>query len=115
MNMVKVKTAELEGAPLDWAVAKAAGWDFSKEFYRIMAQGYRPSTDWSQGGPLIEKYKLEIVQAGHGFACVKSWVFSCYDVDELHPEGSTHLIAAMRAIVAAKLGDEVEVPGELVG
>ena len=37
-----------------------------------------------------------------------------YDVQEIKYSGPTPLIAAMRCYVASKLGDEVDVPEELV-
>lgn len=121
MTMVEVKVSELSGAALDWAVAKIEGYDLMKHpFRRAFIEGvghvdYRPSTDWSQGGPLIERYSLEIVFDGsrnYGWRCVKDW---CYgEVNDTYPLGETHLIAACRAIVASKFGDAVSVPAELV-
>ena len=106
VKMIEVKTADLIGPALDWAVAKADGWDFSKEYYRIMVQGYCPSTDWSQGGPLIDKHNAYHHRDQRGQ--ITAWVegFRSY-------KGETRLIAACRAIVAAKLGDVVQVPEEL--
>jgi hypothetical protein len=119
--MNKVKTADLIGPALDWAVAYGLNGEpaFFEAFGarmlgRSITKGVidgsiRPSTDWSQGGHLIEKYRVgiycdyspdEVITAnvtGSGAVCV----------------GSTFLIAACRAIVAAKLGDEVEIPWQL--
>jgi len=134
MNMVKVKTAELEGAPLDWAVAVIEGHDVIVHgvgTYRYDKRGgihcckygctfgprsltsdsdeYSPSTDWSQGGPLIEKYRVSIIYSDE--ECdPRAWTD---DTAAWH--GPTPLIAACRAIVAARQGGVVEVPGELVG
>lgn len=123
MNMVKVKTAELEGAALDYAVACCLEECEVHDLYGIYMVGevdpgvnFKPSTDWSQGGPLIEKYGLSI---GGSFQGV---IHACVSVESLPKNsvvssqtGPTHLIAACRAIVAAKLGDVVDVPGDLVG
>jgi len=47
-----------------------------------------------------------------------NWVASVYNYAEadwhLHTEGTTPLIAAMRCYVASKLGDEVDIPTELI-
>ncbi len=111
-QMIGVKTAELIGAALNYATALANGWDFSRQFYQVMFRGYCPSTDWAQGGPLIEKY-------GIGLLSPKQSPCDCWHASTLHPDFTdyTHptnpLIAACRAIVAAKLGDVVSVPAEL--
>lgn len=118
-RMIEVKTADLIGPALDWAVGVAEGDQMETPASDVVWSkyhgAYSPSIDWSQGGPLIEKYRLEIVFSGsrsEGWECVKSW--RCAEVDDTYPVGETHLIAACRAIVAAKLGDVVGVPAELV-
>ena len=77
-------------------------------------EDYHPSTNWSQGGPIIE-------QEG-GFE-LKVWLESSPDTKcEAHIHnyegdwiafGPTPLIAAMRCFCASRLGDEVEVPDEI--
>lgn len=71
------------------------------------------STRWSQGGQIIEREKINLAFNGD------QW-WASYD----HPEhvvweraaacGNTPLIAAMRCYVASKLGDEVDIPEELL-
>jgi hypothetical protein len=107
-----MKTAELTGAALDWAVAKCEGAingdDLDIGF--ILEGGYSPSTDWAQGGPLIEREGMTIALDAFG------WEARHYD-GETEPwtmTGDTPLIAAMRCYVASKLGDDVVVPEELV-
>lgn len=113
MSMIEVKTDELSGAALDWAVAKVEGYDLMKHpFRRAFIDGvghvdYRPSTDWSQGGPLIEEYRVAIdyrALSKTWDAYCSGWMNGC----------ETPLIAACRAIVAARLGDTVQVPAELL-
>lgn len=127
MNMIEVKTADLIGPALDWAVAKSEAKENVKieqcrgadtpAFCVVLTSGvhWTPSTDWSQGGPLIEKYRLEIVFDGsrnEGWRCVKDW---CYgEVNDTYPLGETHLIAACRAVVASVFPNTVQVPAELV-
>ena len=107
---MKIKTSELTGAALDWAVGYIMG-----EKLRILdrqivwPEDYSPSTNWAQGGPIIEREGINIIQSG-------SW-FAEMDADHsggvIHAEGDTPLIAAMRCFVAAKWNDEVEIPEEL--
>ncbi len=66
---------------------------------------YQPSTDWAQGGPIIEKYGI--------FSGPHCDIFIAW-TDGTRWEGPTQLIAAMRCYVAGKLGDEVEIPAELL-
>lgn len=70
---------------------------------------FQYSTSWAQGGPIIG----EMLKSG-----VTTWDFRGVCFFELAEEnilqnGSTPLIAAMRAFVASKLGEEVEIPDEL--
>lgn len=121
---MKIKTAELTGAALDWAVATANGdypqWDAEWEvFYAANGDDMDYSTDWAQGGPIIEREMIQLtpkcmVNPLHGWAAA----FRSFDEDDdvyaLHRmRGKTPLIAAMRCYVASKLGDEVDVPDEL--
>ena len=65
---------------------------------------YSPSTDWAQGGPIIEREGIDIYQSG-------VWVA---EIGGNHTtEGPTPLIAAMRCYVASRLGDEVDIPEAL--
>ena len=114
---MKIKTADLLGPALDWAVAMCVGKIHGYK-YQLVDDcrhfiPYSPSTDWSQGGPIIERECLEVrVFAEHGAPDGGP-----YWISEHHPEvghGPTVLIAAMRCLVASRLGDEVDVPDELV-
>ena len=114
---MKIKTSELTGAALDWAVAKCEGHKVNVGFRNLTytpkgkrtLYAYTPSTNWTQGGPIIEREKI----ASNYSAKRDCWFAESYD--EKHVEaGPTPLIAAMRCYVASKLGDEVEVPDELL-
>lgn len=117
-GMIEVKVSELEGKALDWAVAKIEGYDLLRHpFRRAFIEGighidYRPSTDWSQGGPLIDNHLISLADPGkHGGI----WSAHILMVNTIQIcSGATPLIAACRAIVAAKLGDTVQVPAELL-
>lgn len=138
MKTVEVKVSELEGAALDWAVAVADGvqpilWDVccgngvtncnpseppecccNPEVQVAIGFGrWQPSTDWSQGGPLIEKYRPD-VQTNSDGQIAAYLNNSLSDPDPLAiGRGDTYMIAVCRAIVAAKLGDTVQIPAEL--
>ena len=67
-----MKTNELTGAALDWAVAKCEGIYFEDfEDFERYAPEY--STDWSQGGPIIEREGISLDQY-HDFP---NWAASC--------------------------------------
>lgn len=116
---MKIKTSELIGAALDWAVAKCEGtentWGRSRlkphEFYR----GHSYSTDWLQGGPILDREKIGLrgpsVLGANWVAFIDA--SGCSQGPQNRQVGTTSLIAAMRCYVASKLGDEVEVPDEL--
>ena len=103
-----MKTSELTGAALDWAVAKCEGVKLNEgNTLSNDCDVYSPSTDWAQGGPIIERKEIELVPKG------MHW--DAYADEDFHVpySGPTPLIAAMRCYVASKLGDEVEIPEEL--
>ena len=122
---MQIKTSELTGAALDWAVAtiiepECTTSDFLA--FRDSADGnYRCSTDWGQGGPIIEREMIQItphcmINPLYGWAAA----FRSFDEDDdvyalFRKRGKTPLVAAMRCYVTSKLGEFVEVPDELKG
>jgi hypothetical protein len=117
---MKIKTSELTGPALDWAVAKCDGVYFEnlREF-EDYALNY--CTDWEHGGPIIEREGLGVTQYNNipnrpenRWQCVKYYGgMRLGNYRPLMAYGPTPLIAAMRCYVASKLGDEVEIPEEL--
>lgn len=112
---MKTFAGDLEGAALDWAVAKAEGVEVhiaSGNVYphivrrKAFCTNYVPSTDWSHGGPIIEREKIDI-EFGH------TKCRAAYD-HEAPSFGPTPLIAAMRCYVSSKLGEEIDIPEELL-
>ena len=122
-----MKVSELTGAALDWAVAKCIyepddvvicdGRVFA---YDDATKGFNPATNWALGGPIIER-------EGIALDCLRTCfvIDSCVATSEMVREGdyyspvieftgSTPLIAAMRCYVASEMGEEVEVPEELL-
>ena len=109
---MKIKTSELTGAALDWAVAKCDQ-EWSDEDALLWVQDdeyqYTPSTDWAQGGPIIERERI----TWNGQSARICKYFGGHTWQNFEEFGPTPLIAAMRCYVASKLGDEVEIPEEL--
>ena len=104
---IKLKTSELTGAALDWAVAKCEVGDAINE----IDDPHFYSTDWALAGPIIERERIGFKYTGTAMEFV-AWVNGeLSTVNDQH--GPTPLIAAMRCYVASKLGDEVEVPNEM--
>lgn len=109
---------ELEKHADGYALIKAG---FRIELCKVHADGYKSALDaqawcfdedWSVGGPIIEREKIDIEHEPNGKAVVRAstWLngrgFRAY--------GPTPLIAAMRCLVSSRLGDEVEIPEEFL-
>ena len=117
-----MKTSDLTGAALDWAVAKCEGIELesgygvqetSGYYNRLLVDGrmskgqsmlvrYIPSTDWAQGGKLIEKEMVSLEWTG------EDWMAYIWHDREYF--GPTPLVAAMRCYVDHVIGDEVDIP-----
>ena len=133
MNMTKKRVAELEGAQLDWAVAVASGEPLSVDAWQssdkpgtlpfvMVGTGegdkrvYYPSSSWCHGGQIIERERIGLASQKNLEGSAWEWVAckggydNSYHTNCVHMVAATPLIAAMRAFVASKLGDEVEVP-----
>lgn len=135
-----LKTLELTGAALDWAVATALG---RGPKYNMESHGrtwwgwwlagpghkYEPmpsySTDWAQGGPIIEREGIHptveyssdvfgepIARCGWR-AC--AWNASTPGTSGfmVWGLGETLLIAAMRCYVSSKIGNKIKIPNNL--
>lgn len=119
---MKIKVSEASGPVLNWLVAKCRGkgiefdcpgdpWLTVDGIADQPLHSYTPSTDWSQGGPIIERKQLNL-------SCLSNDVWDAWPntgmSDDTFCQGHTPLIAAMRCHVVSELGPEVEVPDELV-
>ena len=104
-----MKTNELTGNALNWAVSHAEG------LTGILAP-VNYSGKWEHGGPIIERERIAVMHiadrqpdqrwdAGEeGFTPTEFRPLAC---------GPTPLVAAMRCYVAIMMGDDVDVPKEL--
>ena len=123
-----MKTSELTGVALDWAVAKCKG--FNPKQVNLAYTGitlvvgismdigegeevWTPSTSWAQGGPIIEREVIVLTHPKHDCWTATAQDSTDLDVPLYQEDGLTPLIAAMRCYVASKLGDEVEIPEEI--
>jgi hypothetical protein len=106
----------LSDEALNWAVAKC-------EDVYCFDGTYAPSTNWAQGGPIIEREKIELAYRPRGNqndlhgSRKPDWAAGIYNEKEYTTDhirgGPTPLIAAMRCYVVSKLGDNIEIPEEL--
>lgn len=140
---MKVKTADLIDLSLDWAVAVADGLrptmrhDYMRA--KAAANNYKGdlawhlevtpnepitvdeagvthvlraySEQWSQGGPIIERERINIRDEVTRWA---AWMWDKTRCGDVSYYGPTPLIAAIRCLVASRLGDEVDIPEELL-
>lgn len=116
-----MKTRELASEQLAEWVARANGWRVEPEelpdnpapicwepngdVHSFSEFGYRPDLNWAQGGPIIEREHIELLFDGANWG-VPTWLYGG-DSMEWAANGSTPLIAAMRAYVASRFGDTV--------
>lgn len=135
-EFIEVRTVELTGPALDWAVAHATkAWEWAHEWYPTMtldptfrgvsdnapcgsvslvprnpmrqdSQPFTPSTDWAQGGRLFDGRVTALNQTG-----AELW---WAHAGERLAYGPTPLIAVCRAIAASGLGDTVQIPAGLM-
>lgn len=112
---MKIKVSEATGTALDWLVAKCEGLTIGSAtksgVYTQEERWFQPTTDWAQGGPIIERERIQL-RVDYDEA-----IFSVRWIKDLgygpRSDGPTSLIAAMRCFVVSKLGEEVEVPDGL--
>lgn len=111
---MKLKTQELIGDALDWAVAT---------YLKVpmpfgLTDDERYSTDWSIGGPLMEDFVINVNATG---TTAEPWeaessegfVHSGFIAPEVTTTGQTILIAVMRLVVLKNMGAEIEVPSNI--
>lgn len=107
-----MKVNELTGAALDWAVATCEGLDYWEPEIGPSQPEY--STDWAQGGPIIERERIDLRFDDEWIALMYGIDYDAEGMPDEYPCGPTPLIAAMRCYVASQFGDEVDVPEELL-
>lgn len=114
-----VKTRELSGRHLDYAVAKSLGYkiaDFSRKTSPIYINvdinhffvAFNPSENWEQCDELIKRYQITFRKTKAGSVWATSGLF-----DTGIGKGATHLEAVCRLIVSIIQGNEIDIPNEL--
>lgn len=116
-----MKTSNLTGRALAYAVGIAEGCKvetWHAKSVAILFHGaprstpWNPHEDWSQGGPIIDRERISVVDSESGTEWNAEYRYKRIRDDE-YWSGPTPLIAAMRCYVASKLGEEIEIPEEL--
>lgn len=128
-----MKTIDLIGPALDWAVAQAANVAviivrdgtpfFDVDHYPhygnpcsdAIKQRFGPSYNWAQGGQIIEREHLIIRPEKRKHAPVGEIYWEAYSAfgRAVITTGPTPLVAAMRCYVTMKLGTDVTIPEEV--
>ena len=115
-----MKTSELLGNDLDWAVAKCEGIDVYEQIgygdggclYTTLPSGeemsFAPSIYWERGGPIIEQWMIDCNTYRNGWRAARH-----VSTAPTYGYGPTILIAAMRCYVASKMGEEINIPSEV--
>lgn len=116
---MKKRVFELEGAELDYWVARAIGHDaeigqytesgnpvcrikdWNRPGTRVNGSRFEPSTDWAHGGPIIEYEAIGFHPISDAEWMAEEHITCC------RGRGLTPLVAAMRALVASKFGQDV--------
>jgi len=112
-----MKTSELIGAALDWAVIKAIYPSADNgSFWLSFAVANKHSKDWNLSGPILTRERISRT-IDHSGLWIAYWTDGYTEGDEgkkwIQCDRS-ELVAGLRCFVASKLGDEVDVPKELL-
>lgn len=127
-DLIEVKTADLAGHALDWAVAQAEGLDAHlvppqynvpwRVFWTKRGQAlewnqiYNPHEKWEITGPLIDKHNVSLHCPQHEGDFWAAWITN--SGKDVVQGADNALSAACRAVVAHRLGGTVRVPKELL-
>lgn len=118
-EMVEVKSADLSGLALDWAVDAVltgkplevwqkddgAEWIFVYDGVPFVGP-HKYSSDWAKGGLVIGEHRITFSDNINSFAAGGFGKRTAF--------GPTHLVAAMRCVVISSTGDAVMVPAVLL-
>ncbi|UEP42741.1 phage protein NinX family protein [Burkholderia sp. B21-005] len=126
-----MKVSDLTGVLLDYWVARAEGIEAERLSVRFAPEvvedacirddifKFNPSESWMLGGPIIGRERIGFFQTFHDrhpyfsegtrwTACLNATSYEGDMVDgDASSRGPTQLVAAMRAYVASKFGNEV--------
>lgn len=143
MNLRKVKIAEATNLQLDWIVgtldkafrmrvARPIDWyDPSDNRWIVRAQvenvgwfadyPYQPSVNPAQAWAIIERERIDVLWSSDGWYANMYWrgldvipAAAAGESFRCGGDGPTSLVAALRCFCMSRLGEEAEVPEELV-
>lgn len=106
-----MKTSELFGYALSREVHKLA---YPDEPIKEGCTAPPYASDWAFGGPIIEQESINLETYRDGWRAARYVTARRNSIEPTYGYGPTPLIAAMRSFVASKLGDDVEIPEELL-
>lgn len=128
---MKIKTTDLTGPALNWAVAKCWYSDRSVELtegktgVRVLRDPTYDGSEhhhwfvffgseyWDQAGPIIDQRRIFLTPGSENmWPSARTRTTDGRDTGWIN--GETMLIAAMRCFVISELGDEVDIPEELL-
>lgn len=125
VSKLQVKVSNATQLQINWMVAKCQGLEMKAwpTYVRLNRVDY--TTNWALSGPIIEREGPLVRESAvvspaiaHLVTPDKKWFsYAKNSHDGSAPHcyyGETFLIAAMRCYVASQLGDEVEVPEEIL-
>lgn len=109
---MKIKTSELEGKVLNWAVRYALD---NRRPLDYVENRDNFSTCWNKGGPIGDLARINVRLIDDN---PDVWAASLGDPWRMLPSvysvtGHSRLVAMMRCFVMSKLGEEVDAPEEL--
>lgn len=122
-NLTELKTSELEGAALDWAVGRAAGVDFGPDSLQspreVIVGGYQgrprvhwsPRQYWAQLGPLLKAHRISLLDKG---ANGEKYMARASDSMGVYCHSTDPMLTACRAIACRHFGDTVGIPTYLL-
>lgn len=116
---MKLQTADLRDNALDWAVSKARGLDVSPadwlKVHRVCTE-YSFSSAWETGGALLEQcveQGMLIERVDPQYKTLQKFKATLDRWESVY-RADTLLVAVCRCYVAAKLGQEVDIPQEVL-
>jgi hypothetical protein len=117
-----MKTCELSGKALNWAVSICEGdLIYNIEGHEVICDQIKDglftseySTNWKQAGAIIEREFIQLM-GGYDGAGNRGWCAQSTKPNKLTGwiSGETALIAAMRCFVVSRVGEDIEIPEEL--
>ena len=114
---MKIHYSVLTGKSLYWAVAHAMGkvgsYYCTRHGVTENVKLWRPSSNWMQGGPIIDENEITI-DYREGQTLARIWCVEKQNFVEAYADKKQGLLAAMRCYVRFVVGDEIDVPDNLV-